>query len=103
MKTEEKEQSQPTEVKVEETQTNQPTEVNAEKKSVKAKKEKKPKELKAPKVKKTTGASIIREAYDKDPSNFDAKKFSEESGISYARVQGCIKKYQVKLEKNKTL
>jgi hypothetical protein len=88
MKTEEKEQSQPTEVKVEETQTNQPTEVNAEKPQ---------------KFKKTTGASIIREAYDKDPSNFDAKKFSEESGISYARVQGCIKKYQVKLEKNKTL
>lgn len=48
-----------------------------------------------------TGAFLIREAYDKDPENFDMKKFSETSGISIARVKGCMKKYLVKLAKAK--
>ena len=71
--------------------------------------EKAPKADKAPKAPKAekvagepTGAFLIREAYDKDPENFDMKKFSEESGISISRVKGCMKKYLVKLEAAKT-
>lgn len=44
-----------------------------------------------------SGADLIREAYDKNPESFDMKKFAEESGISYNRVWGCIKKYKAKL------
>lgn len=47
-----------------------------------------------PKKEGKSGADIIREAYDKDPQNFDMKKFAEESGISYGRVYGCIQKHK---------
>lgn len=60
------------------------TKVVAEKKPAKVKKEGK------------SGADLIREAYDKDPEGFDVKAFSKESGISYGRVYGCIKKYKNK-------
>jgi len=43
-----------------------------------------------------TGADLIRDAYYKDPENFSCKDFAKESGISYARVWGCIKKEQSK-------
>lgn len=60
-------------------------------------KEKKEKEGKVEKEGKESGAKKIREAYDKDRINFDAKKFSEESGISMARITGCLKKYEKQL------
>lgn len=57
----------------------------------------KEKKEKVEKEGKESGAKQIRAAYDKDRDKFDAKKFSEESGISMARITGCLKKYEKQL------